>query len=59
MRALAGLIVAGPLQAVGLIALCTVLSFLAPPLTSLLSYVGGAALALYSMVQFSSTGAPF
>lgn len=49
MRALAGLIVAGPLQAVGLIALCTVLSFLAPPLTSLLSYVGGAALALYSL----------
>ena len=49
MHALAGLIVAGPLQAVGLIALCTVLSFLAPPLTSLLSYVGGAALALYSL----------
>jgi hypothetical protein len=49
MRALAGLIVAGPLQAVGVIALCTVLSFLAPPLTSLLSYVGGAALALYSL----------
>jgi len=47
MRALAGLIVAGPLQAVGVIALCTVLSFLAPPLTSLLSYVGAAALALY------------
>lgn len=49
MRALAGLIVAGPLQAVGVIALCTVLSFLAPPLTSLLSYVGAAALALYSL----------
>jgi hypothetical protein len=49
MRALAGLIVASPLQAVGVIALCTVLSFLAPPLTSLLSYVGAAALALYSL----------
>ncbi len=49
MRALAGLIIAGPLQAVGVIALCTVLSFLAPPLTSLLSYVGAAALALYSL----------
>lgn len=49
MRALAGLIVAGPLQAVGVIALCSVLSFLAPPLTSLLSYVGAAALALYSL----------
>jgi Predicted membrane protein (DUF2232) len=49
MRALAGLIVAGPLQAVGVIALFTVLSFLAPPLTSLFSYVGAAALALYSL----------
>jgi hypothetical protein len=49
MRALAGLIVAGPLQAVLVIALCTVLSFLAPPITSLLSYVGAAALALYSL----------
>ena len=49
MRALAGLIVAGPLQAVLVIALCTVLSFLAPPLTSILSYAGTAALALYSL----------
>ncbi len=49
MRALAGLIVAGPLQAVLVIALCTVLSFLAPPLTSILSYGGAAALALYSL----------
>jgi hypothetical protein len=46
MRALARLIVAGPLQAVGVIALCTVLSLLAPPLTSVLTYVGAAALAL-------------
>ncbi len=49
MRALAGLIVAGPFQAVLVIALCTVLSFLAPPITSLLSYVGAAALGLYSL----------
>jgi len=56
MRALAGLIVAGPLQAVGVIALCTVLSFLAPPLTSLLSYVGAAALALYSLHVGASRG---
>ncbi|HHJ16087.1 MAG TPA: hypothetical protein ENJ80_05250 [Gammaproteobacteria bacterium] len=49
MRALAGLIVTGPLQAVLVIALCTVLSFLAPPLTSILSYAGTAALALYSL----------
>jgi len=56
MRALAGLIVAGPLQAVCVIALCTVLSFLAPPLTSLLSYVGAAALALYSLHVGASRG---
>ena len=49
MRALAGLIIAGPLQAVLVISLCTVLSFLAPPITSLLSYVGAAALGLYSL----------
>jgi len=47
MKALAGLIVSGSFQAVLVIALCTVLSILAPPLTSLLSYVGAAALALY------------
>ncbi len=56
MRALAGLIVAGPLQAIGVIALATVLSFLAPPLTSLLSYVGAAALALYSLHRSARDG---
>lgn len=56
MRALARLIVAGPLQAVGVIALCTALSFLAPPLTSLLSYVGAAALALYSLHSSARAG---
>ena len=49
MRALAGIIVAGPLQAVLIVALFTALSFLAPPLTSILSYAGAAALALYSL----------
>ncbi len=57
MRALAGLIVAGPLQAVLVIALCTVLSFLAPPLTSVLSYGGTAALALFSLHAGARTGA--
>lgn len=49
MRALAGFIVAGPLQATLLIALSTALSFLAPPLTSILAYGGAAALALYTL----------
>lgn len=57
MRALAGLIVAGPLQAVLVIALCTVLSFLAPPLTSILSYGGTAALALFSLHRGAGIGA--
>jgi hypothetical protein len=57
MRALAGLIVAGPLQAVLVISLCTVLSFLAPPLTSVLSYGGTAALALFSLHAGARTGA--
>jgi hypothetical protein len=58
MRALAGLVVAGPLQAVVIISLCTALSLMAPMTTSplayvatslfaMLGYVGGAALALY------------
>ncbi len=57
MRALAGLIVAGPMQAVLFIALCTALSFLAPPLTSLLGYGGAAALALYSLHTGARAGA--
>ena len=57
MRALAGLIVAGPLQAVGLIAVFTALSFLAPPLTSILSYGGAAALGLYSLHTGAKSGA--
>jgi hypothetical protein len=57
MRALAGIIVAGPLQAVLVIALSTALSFLAPPLTSILSYAGAAALALYSLHVGARSGA--
>ena len=57
MRALAGLIVAGPGQAVLVIALCTALSFLAPPLTSILAYGGAAALALYSLHAGATPGA--
>ena len=56
MRALAGFIVTGPLQAVLVIALFTVLSFLAPPLTSILSYGGAAALALYSLQAGARSG---
>jgi len=56
VRALAGLIVAGPYQAVLVVTLCTVLSFVAPPLTSLLSYGGAAALALYSLQVGARSG---
>jgi hypothetical protein len=56
MRALAGLITAGPLQAVLVIVLCTVLSFLAPPLTSIFSYAGAAALALYCLHLGAGSG---
>ncbi|MFQ5643772.1 MAG: hypothetical protein ACE5FQ_08745 [Thiogranum sp.] len=56
MRALAGLIVAGPMQAVLVIALCTALSFVAPPLTSILSYGGTAALALFSLSRGAQAG---
>lgn len=56
MRALAAFIVAGPPQAVLVIALFTVLSFLAPPLTSILSYGGAAALALYSLQAGARSG---
>ena len=57
MRTLAGFIVAGPYQAVLVIVLSTVLSFLAPPLTSLLGYGGAAALALYSLHVGARSGA--
>ena len=57
MRVLAGFVVAGPLQAILVIASFTVLSFLAPPLTSILSYGGAAALALYSLHAGARFGA--
>jgi hypothetical protein len=56
MRSLAGLIVAGPLQAIGIVTLCTVLGYLLPPLTSPLNYVGAAALALYSLATGARGG---
>ena len=49
MRALGRLVVAGPQQAVLVVALCTALSFLLPPVTSVLGYVAAAALALNSL----------
>jgi hypothetical protein len=57
MRALAALITAGLGQAVLAIALCTALSFLAPPLTSILGYGGAAALALYTLHAGATPGA--
>jgi hypothetical protein len=49
VRALGRLVVAGPQQAVLVVALCTALSFLLPPVTSVLGYVAAAALALNSL----------
>lgn len=58
MRALAALIVKGPVQAALVIALCTVLSFVAPPLTSLAAYAGAAALALYVLHRGVAASVP-
>lgn len=49
MRALAGLVVKGPWQAGLVIVLATALAMAAPPLTSVLIYAGGGALALYTL----------
>ncbi|VAW72218.1 hypothetical protein MNBD_GAMMA14-357 [hydrothermal vent metagenome] len=57
MRALGRLVVAGPYQAVLVVALCTVLSFLMPPVTSILGYVAAAALALNSLQVGAKSGA--
>ncbi|MDT8387399.1 MAG: DUF2232 domain-containing protein [Thiogranum sp.] len=57
MRALAGFIVAGWYQAILAIVLSTLLSYLAPPLTSILGYGGAAALALYSLHEGPRSGA--
>lgn len=57
MRALGRLVVAGPYQAVLVVALCTVLSFLMPPITSILGYVAAAALALNSLQVGAKSGA--
>lgn len=57
MRALGRLVVAGPQQAVLVVALSTVLSFLLPPVTSVLGYVAAAALALNSLQLGARSGA--
>lgn len=56
MRALGRLVVTGPHQAVLVVALCTVLSFLLPPVTSILGYVAAAALALNSLQLGARSG---
>jgi hypothetical protein len=57
MRALGRLVVAGPYQAVLVVAICTALSFLLPPVTSLLGYVAAAALALNTLQSGVRSGA--
>ncbi len=57
MRSLGRLVVAGPYQAVLVVAACTVLSFLLPPVTSVLGYVAAAALALNSLQAGARSGA--
>ena len=56
MRALGRLVVSGPHQAVLVVALCTALSFLLPPVTSVLGYVAAAALALNSLQLGARSG---
>ncbi len=56
MRALGRWVAAGPHQAVLVVALCTALSFLLPPVTSLLGYVAAAALALNSLQLGARSG---
>ncbi|TCK18947.1 hypothetical protein DFR30_2235 [Thiogranum longum] len=57
MRSLGRLVVAGPHQAVLVVAICTILSFLLPPVTSVLGYVAAAALALNSLQRGARSGA--
>lgn len=56
MRAFAGLIVANPLSAILIIVASMLLGVTAPPLTSMIIYVGGAALALYTLHTGSQAG---
>jgi len=57
MRSLGRLVIAGPHQAVLVVAVCTVLSVLLPPVTSVLGYVAAAALALNSLQSGARSGA--
>lgn len=56
MRALGRLVIAGPYQAVLVVAFCTALSFLLPPVTSILAYVAVAALVLNSLQLGARSG---
>lgn len=56
MRALAGYIVKGPASVVLVMVISTLLGLLAPPLTSLIIYIGGGALALYTLYTGSQSG---
>jgi len=56
MRALGRLVIAGPHQGLLVVALCTALSFLLPPATSVLGYVAAAALALNTLQLGARSG---
>ncbi len=57
MRSLGRLVIAGPHQAVLVVALCTAASFSLPPITSILGYVAAAALVLNSLQLGARSGA--
>jgi len=57
VRSLGRLVIAGPHQAVLVVALCTAASFLLPPITSILGYVAAAALVLNSLQLGARSGA--
>jgi hypothetical protein len=56
MRAFAGLIVANPLSAILVIVGSVLFGLIAPPLTSLIIYIGGGALALYTLSNGARDG---
>jgi hypothetical protein len=56
MRAFAGLIVANPLSAILVVVGSVLFGLIAPPLTSLIIYIGGGALALYTLSNGARDG---
>ncbi len=56
MRVVAGLIVANPLSAILVVVASVMLGLTAPPLTTFAIYIGGAALALYTLYAGSQSG---